>query len=377
MVAEWIDSFPVVAYLLDTMAHIYPNPPVKESNARAGASTTSSGPCHKEEGKKRTEMDGDDRRRISLALSKMSHALENQSPHLYNIANGIFRPPEAEVNVAESVDIGQRMAAQFWASLPTGFHATVSSFIKTMEHIKKGVKMGDKKIFNLETIFFKLVTVGQQRHMKLGPIFQYELCPIPSSLIDEYGCLKKGSKAPLAHKLCVQTRRPLPPDVTIVDASRLLYQIVWPSKGDALVIVEFIKMRLSSFPAKKVLVFDKYHKVSAKDHERMQRAGLSSINYDLTINTPLPSRDSIMRNKHNKLQLSKILSTYSFGEGVTVESASNGVFNHYEADITMISYLLMAAETGTRVIRILSDDTDVFVLLVYWMYLDVSKPQCK
>ena len=44
------------------------------------------------------------------------------------------------------------------------------------------------------------------------------------------------------------------------------------------------------------------------------------------------------------------------------------MFNHDEADITMISHLLMAAESGAQVIRILSDDTDVFVLLVYWVY---------
>ena len=42
--------------------------------------------------------------------------------------------------------------------------------------------------------------------------------------------------------------------------------------------------------------------------------------------------------------------------------------SHEEADITMIPYLLMAAEYDTPVIRILSDDTDVFVLLVYWVY---------
>ena len=72
MVAEWIDSFfPVIAYLSDTMAHIYPDPPVKESNARAGVSTTTSGRRHKDKGKKRKEMDGDDRRRISLALSTL------------------------------------------------------------------------------------------------------------------------------------------------------------------------------------------------------------------------------------------------------------------------------------------------------------------
>ena len=129
MVAEWIDSFPVTAYLSDTMAHIYPDPSIKESKDQAGASTTSSGPRHKEEGRKRREMDADDRRRISLELSKMSHPLENPSPHLYNIANGRFGPPEAEVNVADSVDIGEKMAAEFRASLPTGFHATLSSSI--------------------------------------------------------------------------------------------------------------------------------------------------------------------------------------------------------------------------------------------------------
>ena len=51
-----------------------------------------------------------------------------------------------------------------------------------------------------------------------------------------------------------------------------------------------------------------------------------------------------------------------------MESRSDGIFAHDEADITMISYLLMAAKSGMEVVRILSDDTDVFVLLVYWVY---------
>ena len=181
-------------------------------------------------------------------------------------------------------------------------------------------------------------------------------------MIDEYGCLRKGSKAPLAHKLCVKAQLPPPPDLTIVDASQLLYRVVWPLREIVSVLVESIKTRLSII-AGEILVFDKYHEVSAKDHERMRGAGIGSINYDLTRNTPLPSRDTIMRDKH-KLQLSECLSTYDFGEDVTVESCIHGAFNHDEADITMISHLLMAAESGAKVIRILSDDTDVFVLLV-------------
>ncbi len=367
MVAEWIDSFPVTAYLSDTMEHIYPDAPVKTKD-EAGSSDLISGPRHKEEGKKRREMDADDRHRISLQLSKMSHPLENRSPHLYNIANCEFATPEADVNVADSGNIGDRMSAEFRASLPAGFHGTISSPIRTMDHMKKGVKVGDKTIFDLETIFLRLLTIGQQRQMELAPIFHYELCPVPPSLIDEYGRLWKGSKAPLAHKLSVRTLQPPPPDVTIVDVSQLLYHIVWPFRGGASDNVESMKTRLSSVAGEKILVFDKYHDVSAKDHERMRRAGLGSISYDLTTNTPMPSRDAIMRNKHNKLQLSKVLSTFSFGEGVTVESRSDGMFVHDEADITMISFLLMAADSNTQVIRILSDDTDVFVMLVYWVY---------
>ena len=36
--------------------------------------------------------------------------------------------------------------------------------------------------------------------------------------------------------------------------------------------------------------------------------------------------------------------------------------------MTMIAYLLQAAGSGKSVIRILTDDTDVFVLLVHWVW---------
>ena len=47
---------------------------------------------------------------------------------------------------------------------------------------------------------------------------------------------------------------------------------------------------------------------------------------------------------------------------------NNGGFEHDEADVTMIAYILLAAEGGKSVIRILTDDTDVFVLLEYWVW---------
>ena len=74
-----------------------------------------------------------------------------------------------------------------------------------------------------------------------------------------------------------------------------------------------------------------------------------------------------MKNKHNKHGLSRLLNMFNLGCWVSVESRDDGVFLHDEADITIISHLFHAADAGRQVVRILSDDSDIFVLLVYWM----------
>ena len=48
------------------------------------------------------------------------------------------------------------------------------------------------------------------------------------------------------------------------------------------------------------------------------------------------------------------------------------LYNHDEANVTMVSHVIQAASHGKSVIRVLSDDTDVFVLLVGCTELDSS-----
>jgi hypothetical protein len=334
-VAEWIDSFPISGYVSDTLDHCY----------SPDLSSTSSETPHKEEGVKRRKVDDDDRQRISTKLGKCSHPLEIDSDVLYNIHNGQVAP--TMVNVADSLALGTPMATAFRNSLPTGFHAKLSSPVNTMEHLKRGIKIGDKVVFNLESIFLRLIMVGQQREMELLPIFGYELCAVPPSIVDEYGCLRKGNKAVLVHKLGVQQNQPQRPDVVIVDAQQLLYHVVWPCGGNVGVLAESLKVRLALCAApEKILVFDRYAEISAKDHERQRRAGVGSTTFNLDLNSSLPSREAVMKNKHNKRGLSRLLSTFNLGVGVSVESKDAGVFMHDEADITIISYLFQAADAG-------------------------------
>ena len=77
-VAEWIDSFPISAYVSDTLDHCY-SPDLSGSSSETP---------HKEEGVKRCKVDEDDRQRISTEPGKCSHPLNTESDVLYNIHNG-------------------------------------------------------------------------------------------------------------------------------------------------------------------------------------------------------------------------------------------------------------------------------------------------
>jgi hypothetical protein len=358
LVTEWIDAFPISVYLSDVMDHLY-----SEYLPDLSVSTK-----HKEEGGKRRRLDCDDRELIAAELSKHSHPLSVKSDVLYNIVNGQVAPKE--VNVEDALVAGGKLADTFRNSLPDGFHAKIFSQVKTMERLKRGLKVGEQTVFDLEAIFLRILMVGQQRQLQLETIFQYELCVVPSSLIDEYGCLRKGNKSALVSRLGVQQVNPNTPDVVIVDMQQLLYHVVWPHGGDCSTLADSIKSRLSCYSedTEQILVFERYADLSAKDHERMRRGGEGSTDYNLTINSPLPNRDATLKNKHNKLELSRVLSSFQLGDRTSIDSREDGGFTHDEADVTMIAYMLQAAESGKAVIRILCDDTDVFVLLVYWTW---------
>ena len=71
------------------------------------------------------------------------------------------------------------------------FHSKIERKVKTMQEMKKVVIVNGKDIFGIETILVRPVVAGQQRGVEVTDIFQYEPSPVPSSLIDEFGCLRK------------------------------------------------------------------------------------------------------------------------------------------------------------------------------------------
>ena len=231
-----------------------------------------------------------------------------------------------------------------------------------MESIKCGVAIGDKTLYDMASLFCRLITVRQHRQVELQTLFDYELCAVPASMIDEYGCLRTGTKSTL-----VSILQPDAPDIVIVDGQQLLYHIVWPCAGSASDLANSMMGRLGQYqPTEVLVIFYRYDDRSAKDHERIRRAGEGAVNYNITISSKLPCRDAIMKSKANKKALVRVLSSFNLGNNVVGREES--MYSHDEADITIISYLLEAVNNGKNIVRVISDDTDVFVLLIYWVW---------
>ena len=98
----------------------------------------------------------------------------------------------------------------------------------------------------------------------------------------------------------------------LIAFSQLFYHVVWPHGGSPSDLIASIQSQVRCYPnaTEKIIVFDKYHNISAKDHERMQRAGEVIIDYELSITTSLPKRDTILKIKNNKRRLASVLSTF-------------------------------------------------------------------
>ena len=121
-----------------------------------------------------------------------------------------------------------------------------------------------------------MLVISQKRDVHLQELFQFELSSVPSSLFDEFGDMRKGTKSILFHKLATFASTLLSPvDVQLVDGNEALYHTPWPKFGT---LGHFAEMFCLLFPGPHdtYVIFDKYLPGSIKSHERLRHAGGSS-----------------------------------------------------------------------------------------------------
>ena len=104
------------------------------------------------------------------------------------------------------------------------------------------------------------------------------------------------------------------------------------------------------------------------EYERERHAtGVCAGTYNLAITSPLPNREVIMKSNANKILLSRLLCTCTLVPNMLKVGEDEGMFNHEKAAMLTVSFMIGVVRYGKMVIRILSDDADVFVILIFWV----------
>ena len=350
--------------------------------------------CHKEEGKARIQADGKDRAGIRQKLEAYIDPLDpKEHPDgIVNIASG--RVAISAVNVYDAVSIGETMLASFEKDLPSGFYNTISKQVTTMAAVDTS-KQVDTKAYDLNSIYARVIALlASDRDVDIKDVLSYELAPVPSSMFKNDGMRIAKGKSALKNSLQVEVsiRNAGDADVTVIDGSALLWTIHWPADGTVADYVANFKKRVASYLVKSdvYLIFDRYNEYSTKSVTRDGRESGVSRRHHLALTTRLPAQKVVLSNVENKKQLIRIICSdltedalfhnrsteknklVVTGEDPCPTEIKNEDISirydlethHEEADIIIVQQALKGASEARRV-AVVSDDTDVFVLLVH------------
>ena len=355
--------------------------------------------CHKER-YTHIQEDAADRQKIRDTLSICIDVFDGDKHPATSLVN-IFTCHIADnkaVNVDMSVKIGTEQWHEYEKQWPTGFHSNLSKTVKAMSTVTKK-KINDRALEHVDSELICARVIGimasSRETISTETLFSYELAPFPPALFDKNGNMRSTSKSVLKTKIKVECsqRHQVPAEVVILDGCAILWTLPWPAspaKVSALIkaAVARIMYYINTTQVLHVL-FDRYYEMSTKSYCRTERAKGYSRVYRLTEHSPLPKQAITLSCIANKEQIIKLIverlclqqvpegkkiivtgpdaNPIDIGPGVQEKSVT-----HEEADVLMAYHMINEAVAGHSPIKVVSDDTDVLVILAHHMSMHTN-----
>ncbi|KAJ8391024.1 hypothetical protein AAFF_G00096450 [Aldrovandia affinis] len=235
---------------------------------------------------------------------------------------------------------------------------------------------------------------SSDRDVDVKDVLAYELAPVPTAMFTEDGMRICKAKSTLKKSLQIEVsrRNAGDADVTVIDGSALLWTIHWPADGTVADFIENVKTRLTSYLSESdvYLIFDRYYDYSIKSITRDVRETGVNKKHHLLLSTKLPAQKVVLSSIENKKQLNLLLceeltqdrlfhlrSTNKHKLVVTGEDpcpieikmeerrTRYDLENQQEEADTIIVQQVLGCAGEAHQISVVSDDTDVFVLLLH------------
>ena len=353
---------------------------------------------HKEESNTRITNDLKDRIKLRDALQLCAHPFDPESNRqnlLINIYTGEIAPEEC--NVQRSLEIGSKQLSDFVSHLPDGFYSTIQKKVITMACKPKRKDLNVHEAYNTEMLYSRVMCLLSVNQISLDDLFKYELSPIPLSMFKATGEGRfPSNKSSLKKKFKVEvSKRNIKTDAVIIDGCAALYHVHWPKEAKVQDFVDTFIQYISKFLQHSTvfLTFDRYRDYSIKGQTRLKRLGNHLRTHVLTLETPLPPKEMTLKSSKTKIQLINLIcdsllnyftikkcqqSLFITGQDDVPSSTCKGVqqkrddmrTTHEEADVIIPLQVQCAMNKGYKNIQVICDDTDVFVLLVYYHHVN-------
>lgn len=372
---------------------------------------------HAEHGKTRMARDEQDVTKILEFVSNAQNPfdLDTVPNELVNIATGQIASQEVSNGLGHFIReakkrnksfIEKRLLADrtmsFWETDSRSKTPTFSDMSKPLKSSKR-----DKLMVDSEVLFRRLLAVSKKRDVSLEQVLTHELAPVPPSLFNNDGTMRKTQKADLAKKLeatCEEIQVLETSDqhdtAYVIDGMALL-QTLDEAQFDTFddlgrtVMQKILSLLASDQSVTSVtLVFDRYDMpLSIKQMERERRTGGETApSYVINGQRTVPNYRKFLKNATNKSELTDFLCIYLSehvqsqlreNESVTLAGGfTDGLLvilvdqrgvrevpelfsTHEEADTRLLLHAIHLARSHSRVI-VRCDDTDVLVLLIYY-----------
>ena len=332
------------------------------------------------------------REKLQLSIDLLDSS-DHPADGIVNVVTGLIAP--TSLNVEQAVEIGKTQMISFENTLPTGFYESISKKVVTMNSIKKSIRVGGKDVYDLNLIYSRVLGLQLSREIDLTDVLKYELAPLPTSMFKESGEMRIATgKSSLKNKLkvTVSSHHAQDSEVTIFDGCTILWCVHWPCKGTVQEYVDIFCAYVigRSVNADVYVVFDRYFEYSVKSATRSNRSGqYSSRRHRLSLSSPLPPQKVVLAVAENKVQLINLICAELVNKGLSralkhklvitgkdpkpTEVANDKLTErsdletfHEEADVIMVQQMAQISQSGAKGISVISDDTDVFVLLIHF-----------
>ena len=226
----------------------------------------------------------------------------------------------------------------------------------------------------------------------MNDVFSYELAPVPTAMFMKDGMriCKAKSKLKRSLQIEVSRRNAGDADATVIDGSALLWTVHWPADGSVADFIVNVKKRIASYLTNSdvYLIFDRYHEYSIKSTTRDGRETGITRKHHLLRTTKLPAHKVFLSSVENKKQLIRILCEEltedrlfhlrSTGDHKLVVTGEDPCPIEVQNEEKRIRYDLETYQEEADIIQqvlkcvgeaqsisVISDDTDVFVLLLH------------